>query len=149
MSAAKHSSAAARTDRTFSFPPRKLFEAFEQADKFARWWGPKDFSNTFEKFEFKQGGRWVFAMHGPNGVNYANESVFREILTESRIVIEDISPPHFVLTVTLTARGDQTHLTWNQQFDDAEIAAKLRPIVVPANEQNLDRLQTLLASEDV
>jgi uncharacterized protein YndB with AHSA1/START domain len=35
--------------------------------------GPKDFTHTFEQFEFKPGGRWVLVMHGPNGANYPNE----------------------------------------------------------------------------
>lgn len=50
-----------------------------------------------------------------------------------------------MLTVTLTARGDGTHLTWVQEFKSPEVAAKLRGVVDPANEQNIDRLQALLA----
>jgi hypothetical protein len=50
--------------------------------------------------------------------------------------------------VTLTARGDQTHLAWDQEFESPEVAAQFRPLSATANEQNLDRLQTLLASEN-
>jgi hypothetical protein len=49
--------------------------------------------------------------------------------------------------VTLTDRGDQTRLGWVQEFESREAAAKMRRISEPANEQNLDRLQSLLASE--
>ena len=140
-------SAAVSTERVFSANPRKVFAAFEQPDKIAQWWGPKGFTNTFEQFEFKPGGRWVFVMHGPNGANYANESVFREIQPDTRIVIEHVVQPWFKLTVTLTARGDQTHLAWVQEFESPEVAAKMRPLSGTANEQNLDRLQALLASE--
>jgi len=87
-------------------------------------------------------------MHGPNGTDYPNESVFKEILPDAKIVIEHVVKPWFVLTVTLTARGDQTHLTWVQEFESPEVAEQLRTICVPANEQNLDRLEALLASED-
>jgi hypothetical protein len=52
------------------------------------------------------------------------------------------------LTVTLTARGEHTHLAWNQEFESPEVAEQLRPICEPANEQNLDRLQALLAGEN-
>ena len=87
-------------------------------------------------------------MHGPNGANYANESVFREIQPETRIVIEHVVKPWYRLTVTLTVRGDQTHLAWNQEFESPEVAAKMRPLCKTANEQNLDRLQSLLASQN-
>ncbi len=77
-----------------------------------------------------------------------NESVFREIQPDTRIVIEHVVQPWFKLTVTLTARGEQTHLAWVQEFESSEVAAKLRTVVEPSNEQNLDRLEALLAGEN-
>lgn len=148
MSQATNPSAVIRNKRVLPFPPRRVFAAFQQPDKIATWWGPKDFTNTFERFEFTPGGRWVFVMHGPNGASYPNQSVFREIQPDTRIVIEHIVVPWFRLTVTLTARGDRTHLDWEQEFESPEAAAKLRPLVATANEQNLDRLEALLASEN-
>jgi uncharacterized protein YndB with AHSA1/START domain len=139
-------SAVVATERVFSAPPRDVFAAFEQPDQLAKWWGPKDFTNTFEQFEFRPGGRWVFVMHGPNGANYANESVFREIEPEARIVIEHVVKPWYRLIVTLTERGGHTHLAWDQEFESPEMAARMRPLSQTANEQNLDRLQSLLAS---
>ena len=138
---------AVSTERVLSANPRKVFAAFEQPDQLAQWWGPKDFTNTFEQFGFKPGGRWVFVMHGPHGANYSNESVFREIQPDTKIVIEHVVKPWYKLTVTLTARGDQTHLAWIQEFENPEVAERMRPFSKTANEQNLDRLEALLASE--
>lgn len=138
---------AVSTERVFSAKPRTVFAAFEQPDRLARWWGPEGFTNTFEQFEFEPGGRWVFVMHGPNGVDYPNESVFREIEPDARLVIEHVVKPWYKLAVTLTARGDRTHLAWVQEFESPEVAARMRPLSRTANEQVLDRLQSLLASE--
>ncbi len=139
---------AVSTERVLSASTRKVFAAFEQPEQLSQWWGPMEFTITFELFEFKPGGRWVFVMHGPNGTDYANESVFGEIQPHTRIVIEHVVKPWFKLTVKLTARGNQTHLSWVQEFETPEIAAKMRPIGETANEQVLDRLQTLLASRN-
>ena len=147
MSQANKPNAAVSTERVLSANPQKVFAAFKQPDRLAQWWGPKDFTNTFEQFEFKPGGRWVFVMHGPNGANYPNESVFLEIQPDTRIVIEHVVKPWYKLTVRLTARGDQTHLAWVQEFESPEVAARMRPLCEPANEQNLDRLESLLAGE--
>jgi uncharacterized protein YndB with AHSA1/START domain len=147
MSQVSNPSAILSTERTFSVSPRKIFAAFEQPDRLARWWGPKGFTNTFERFEFRPGGRWIFLMHGPNGVSYPNESVFQAIQPDAQIVIAHVSQPRFTLMVTLIARGDQTHLRWVQEFETAEVAAQVRAICEPANEQNLDRLQAVVASE--
>ena len=29
--------------------------------------GPKGFTNTFQEFDLRPGGRWPFVVHGPNG----------------------------------------------------------------------------------
>lgn len=146
-SLANDTSAAVGTERLLPASPREVFAAFERPDRLARWWGPRDFTNTFERFEFRPEGRWVFLMHGPNGASYPNESVFREILPDARIVIEHVVKPWYRLTVTLTARGDRTHLAWVQEFESPEVAARMRPLSGTANEQVLDRLEALLASE--
>jgi uncharacterized protein YndB with AHSA1/START domain len=147
MSRASNPDAAVSTERVLAADPRAVFAAFERPDQLARWWGPKDFTNTFEQFEFTPGGRWVFVMHGPNGTDYANESVFREIESDTQVVIEHVVKPWYLLTVTLTARGDQTHLSWVQEFESPEVAARMRPLSGTANEQVLDRLQALLTRE--
>lgn len=147
MPPALNPDATLRTERLLAASARNVFAAFENPAQLARWWGPSGFTNTFEQFDFRPGGRWVFVMHGPNGADYPNESVFREIERDARIVIEHVVQPVFTLTVVLTPRGDaQTHLDWAQAFDSAEVANKLRALVEPANEQNLDRLQAVLAN---
>lgn len=133
-----------RNERTYSASPRSIFAAFEEPDLLARWWGPDGFTNTFETFEFRPGGRWIFEMHGPDGTSYHNESVFRDIEPDARIVIEHVVAPWFRLTITLDPRDEQTHLTWEQEFESPEMAENLRPLCETANEQNLDRLQAVL-----
>ncbi len=137
---------AVRTERLLPASPREVFAAFAQPDVLARWWGPSGFTNTFERFEFSPGGRWVFVMHGPTGASFPNESVFREIRPDTRIVIEHVVKPWYRLTVTLAAEGDGTRLTWVQEFESPEVTAKLRRVTDTANEENLDRLQALLAA---
>ncbi len=50
------------------------------------WWGPRGFSNTIETMDFRVGGVWKHVMHGPDGVNYPNEKVFKEIVKPEKIV---------------------------------------------------------------
>lgn len=140
-----YSDAAITTSRLLSATPGEIFAAFEQPERLAQWWGPEGFTNTFEQFEFKPGGRWIFVMHGPNGANYPNESIFQEITPSHRIVIEHVVQPWFRLTITLTPRGEQTHLAWVQEFENPDVAAKMRTVSGAANEQNLNRLEAVLA----
>jgi uncharacterized protein YndB with AHSA1/START domain len=124
--------------------PEQVYDAYADPAKLARWWGPEGFTNTFHQFEFKPGGRWRFDMHGPNGVNYPNESVFVELVRPERIVFDHVVVPHFRMTATLTARGTQTELVWRMRFETAEIYRSLQALIAKANEENFDRLGRLL-----
>lgn len=133
------------SQRVLPHSPEQVFDAFAHPDVLARWWGPNGFTNTFDSFEFKPGGRWVFVMHGPDGSHYPNENVFEVVDRPSKLVIRHVCAPHFVLTVTLAAKDGGTAITWAQEFEDAAVASRVRHIVAPANEQNLDRLDAELA----
>jgi uncharacterized protein YndB with AHSA1/START domain len=134
-----------RTQRVLAHTPPRVFDAFARPEVLARWWGPTGFTNVFETFEFKTGGRWKYVMHAPGGTHHPNESVFQELEAPSRVVIRHVSKPTYTLTVTLAAEGEGTAIAWSQEFDDGAVAARIQHIVEPANEQNLDRLQAVLA----
>ena len=134
-----------RSHRVLPHPPSQVFEAFARPEVLARWWGPDGFTNSFEIFEFRPGGRWKFVMHGPNGTHHPNESVFLTLEAPSRLLIHHVSAPRFVLRITLAAHDGGTAIDWTGVFEEPAVAARIRHIVEPANEQNLDRLQAVLA----
>jgi len=146
-SSERQNDATFRSHRLLLHPPRRVFEAFARPELLARWWGPDGFSNTFEVFEFRPGGRWKFVMQGPDGSNHPNENVFLTLDAPSTLVIQHVSAPRYVLTVTLDAHERGTTITWAQELEDSAVAARIKHIVEPANEQNLDRLQSALSEE--
>lgn len=139
------------TSREIPATVEQVFAAFSDPERLARWWGPAGFTNTFRLFEFRNGGRWSYTMHGPKAGNYPNESVFAEIESPSRIVIEHVSEPKYRLTIGLAVSTTGTIVSWAQAFEKPEVARRIEHIVVPANEENLDRLsvEVLRSSGDV
>jgi len=132
--------------RVLAFPPDAVFRAIAEPQRIARWWGPAGFRNTIASFDFREGGEWVFTMHGPDGKDYPNHSRFETIEAPSTVVMRHLNAPHFRLFMSLAADGGGTRLQWRQVFDDARVREQLAPICVPANEQNFDRLEAELAS---
>ena len=128
------------TSREIPAPAEQVFAAICHPERLARWWGPAGFTNTFDVCEFREGGRWSFTMHGPDGRSHANESVFAEVEPSRKLVIQHVSNPRYRLTITLTPSGAGTLVSWSQAFESSRVGQRLAVIVVPANEQNLDRL---------
>jgi len=134
-----------QTTRNILGSPEKLFKAFEDESLLSKWWGPDGFTTTSHAFEFKPDGIWKFVMHGPDGKNYPNEMVFQEIVAPNRIVMRHSVEPYFTLTVTIESTENGAIINWHQNFDSEEVARNMAHIVKPANEQNLDKLQFLMA----
>jgi len=134
-----------QNSRYFAFTPQAIFAAIQNPERLARWWGPNGFTNQFEVFDFRAGGRWVFDMVGPDGTRYANESVFAHIEENRQVVIDHTCAPLFRLTITLEPEGEGTRVHWLQVFQDAAFAQAMKHILEPANAQNLERLERELA----
>jgi uncharacterized protein YndB with AHSA1/START domain len=134
------------SQRRFPFSREAVFEAWTNPDLLAQWWGPKDFSNTFYRFEPKAGGNWDFVMHAPNGQDFHNQSVFVEV-TPDRIVFDHLGPIHvFRVTATFEELNGTTNVVFRMTFDSVESCEQSKAYVPEANEQNFDRLEAVLAS---
>jgi uncharacterized protein YndB with AHSA1/START domain len=83
-------------------------------------------------------------MHAPDGHNCKNHGVFLVVTKPERIVLEHLSGPQFLLEATFTEQGGKTKTTFRQIFRSAAECEKLKPLCLPANEQNLDRLEAEL-----
>ena len=135
-----------KTSREIPVLPEVIFAAISTPEILAKWWGPSGFSNTFNQFQFKPGGKWSFVMHGPDGSNYPNESEFIEIVVNEKVVIRHLSQPNFTLIILITHSAKGSLVQWMQEFDSEEVAKNVAHIVKPANEQNLDRLGNVVCS---
>lgn len=134
-------------NRIINSPRLKIWRAYEDPKHLAAWWGPKGFTNTFKRFEFKPGGIWHFTMHGPGGQDFPNVSVFEEIIKHEKIVFTHLETLHtFKATILFEDMGgDKTRLTWTMEFETEEELNKVKHFVPQANEQNFDRLEAELA----
>jgi hypothetical protein len=66
--------------------------------------------------------------------------VFAEIDAPRKIVVQHVSQPKYRLTIVLASSALGTVVSWSQAFESSQVANRIEHIVVPANEQNLDRL---------
>ncbi len=72
--------------RVFDAPRELVWKAWTDPKHVANWWGPKGFSTTIDVMDVRPGGQWVQTMHGPDGTNYPNKSIFKEVVENERIV---------------------------------------------------------------
>lgn len=109
-----------RVSRLLNAPLPLVWEAWTQPEHLCNWWGPDGFTCTISKMDVRHGGQWHLVLHGPDGTDYRNESVFREVVPQEKIVYEHTSAPFFTATITFEAQGEQTQLHWHMLFRNRE-----------------------------
>ena len=105
--------------RLLNAPRELVWEVWTKAEHIKNWWGPTGFTNTIFSMDVKPGGVWDFIMHGPDGTDYKNKSIYKEIIKPERIVFEHVSPK-FIATITFEEKNGKTLLTWNMLFETKE-----------------------------
>lgn len=129
------------TTRTFNAPRQLVYKAWTDPAHLKAWWGPKGFTNTFNIFDLRVGGRWSFVMHGPDKGNYVNEVTFTVIREPELLVWDRQSKPIFQVEVNFEEVSEKvTRVVFKQKFATPEECEKLRKFVPEKNEENMDRL---------
>ncbi len=112
--------------RVFDAPRRMVWEAWTDPKQLVLWWGPKGFTTTIEQMDVRADGVWKQVMHGPDGTDYPNKSVFTEVvpleLLGYRLSGGKRGGPavQFGMTATFEDDGDKTRITMRMVFASVE-----------------------------
>ncbi len=132
------------TSRLITAPRALIYRALIEPAHLINWWGPAGFTNVFDVCVPVPGGDWRSTMIAPDGKAYPNHSTFGTMIENERVVIQHESVPKFTLTIALADSGIGTLLSWRQTFETDTVRDAVAPVALPANEQNIDRLQAEL-----
>ena len=139
--------------RVFDAPRELVWRMWTEPEHVVQWWGPKGFTTTIHEMDVRPGGIWRHTMHGPDGTDYPNKSVFIEVVKPERIVFSHVGGKkgnpvaQFQMTWTFEAQGSKTKLTIRQLYPSA--AARDQVVkeygAIEGGKQTLERLAEHLA----
>jgi uncharacterized protein YndB with AHSA1/START domain len=114
--------------RAFDARRELVWKAWTERDLVLQWLGPKGFTATEFEMDARPGGSWHSRMRGPDGKEYSNRGVVREVVEPERLVFtfawdnEDGSPGReMLISITFADRGGATEMTFAQaEFESTE-----------------------------
>ena len=113
-------------ERIFNASPALVWQAWTEAEHFARWYGPAGFTVPTCEFDFRVGGEYTLVMRSPDGWEMRNYGVFKEIVPLERFVATMSADMHGETTVTVALEdlGDgRAKLTMRQDgWPDPQMA---------------------------
>ena len=106
--------------RLLNAPRDLVWKVWTEPGHIKNWWGPNGFTNTIFQMDVKPEGVWDFIMHGPDGTDYKNRSIYKEVTKPERIVYNHVSGPKFQSTITFVEKENKTLLTIRMLFETVE-----------------------------
>ncbi len=116
--------------REIDAPRELVWEAMTTPRHVVNWWGPRGFSTTIEEMDLRVGGTWRQVMHGPDGVNYPNEHLFKEIVKPGRLVFSQSGKRE-------AGPGANFEATWSfEEVAAGKTKATIRMVFATASERD-------------
>ncbi len=144
--------------RVLDAPREKVFEAMIDPKQVVKWWGPNGFTTTIHEMDVRPGGVWKHTMHGPDGMDYPNKSIFVEIVKPERIVYkhaggnEEKGGASFTATWTFEDQGNgKTKITMHSLFPSQEARDHVvkEYKAIEGGNQTLARLEKYLEAKKI
>ena len=130
--------------------PRELvFRAYTDPKLFARWWGPRRYTNEIVKFDSRAGGEWRVIQRGADGSEHGFHGVNHDVVAPERICQTfeyEGFPGHVALqTATFESLGNKTrvvaHVVFTSVMDrDGMVASGMKE----GADESMERLAGLL-----
>jgi uncharacterized protein YndB with AHSA1/START domain len=113
------------TTKDIDAPVERVWAAWNDPEKIARWWGPAGFHSTVEELDVRDGGRFRVLMHGPDGTDYPNLYVFDRVDEHRQLVYTNTGSVQFGLApfqsvVDMEAIGNRTRIVLTARFTSEE-----------------------------
>ncbi len=131
--------------RLYDAPLSMVWDAWTDPEQVKLWWGPRGFTLTTHSKDLRPGGHWRYTMHGPDGTNYPNHTVYHEVEEGKKLVYDhggsDDRPPLFRVTALFSEENGKTKLEMTMALSTPEAAKEIKAFIKKANgESTWDRL---------
>jgi uncharacterized protein YndB with AHSA1/START domain len=70
---------AVKVERSFDAPLDLVWSAWTESEFLDQWWGPKPWHVETTSMDFSEGGKWLYAMVGPQGERHWATQTFSKI----------------------------------------------------------------------
>lgn len=132
----KNNSNELKITRVYEAPVSAVWDAWTDPEQVAKWWGPRGFTLTTHSKDLRVGGHWHYTMHGPDGTDYPNRTIYHEVEEGKRLVYDhggyEDRPPLFRVTVVFKSLGDKTKMEMTMAFPTPEDADQSKKFIKKA-----------------
>ncbi len=122
-------------ERSFKAPLDPVWAAWTQADILCQWWAPKPYECVIKSLDFREGGRWLYYMQGPEGDRHWCYFDYKTVRPKTYFSGSDaFCDEHGV------ANSIKPKVSWEATFSEGKDQTMVRMVLHFASPEDLDQI---------
>ncbi len=121
--------------RSFSAPLDPVWAAWTEADILCQWWAPKPYQCVIKSLDFREGGRWLYYMQGPQGDRHWCYFDYERIRPKSFFSGSDAFCDENGVVNSIKPK-----VTWEANFSEADEQTSVRMVLHFASLEDLEQI---------
>ena len=138
-------------ERVFDAPRERVWHVWTDPEMVKKWWGPQGFTAPSARVDFRVGGMYVYAMHGPAGSQWDKDmysaGIYEEIIPNEKIVVTDYFSDENGTKINPSEEGQDSRFPQEMHvtvlFEEVE-AGKTKLSIIYAKPETEEQLQAML-----
>jgi uncharacterized protein YndB with AHSA1/START domain len=121
--------------REFDAPLNQVWKAWTEVELLDQWWAPKPWKTNTKSMDFRDGGRWLYYMEGPDGSRHYCKMDYKSITPEKKVIGDD---------AFCDENGNNNTglpgMHWEIEFSKAGSGTKVEVEITFASQADMDRI---------
>jgi uncharacterized protein YndB with AHSA1/START domain len=136
-------------ERVIDAPVDRVWAAHADPEQIPKWWGPRRYSTTVDKMDFREGGEWRYLNEDDNGGKFAFRGVYKEIVEHDHITwtfeFEQFAGHIVTETISFEDLGGKTRLKVESYYPSIEdLEGAMQSGMLDGANETWDRLEELV-----
>jgi uncharacterized protein YndB with AHSA1/START domain len=121
--------------REFNAPFEKVWEAWTKSELLDQWWAPRPWKANTVSMDFKNGGRWLYYMEGPDGTRHYCRADYKSVVANKN---------YEGLDAFCDEKGNINtefpRMNWKVEFSKSGSGTKVEVEITFASEADLEKI---------
>lgn len=122
-------------ERSFNAPLDPVWAAWTEADVLCKWWAPRPYACVIKSLDFREGGRWLYYMQGPQCDRHWCYFDYATIRPKSYFSGSDAFCDEHGVANTIKPK-----VTWEAHFNASDGRTVVRVLLHFASAQDLEQI---------
>lgn len=121
--------------RRFNAPVEQVWKAWTESELLDQWWAPKPWKARTKHMDFREGGFWLYAMHGPDGTSIWSRADYQKIVPQQSFTAQDS-----FCDEEGTPTQDFPSMHWVNEFSQTSEGTKVKVTISFDSEADLEKI---------